>query len=367
MTSNTINVDNIIIGAGLSGLYCAWQLQQKNQDFIVLEAAAQTGGRIRAASKDNSIDTGATWFWPHQKNMLKLIADLKLSHFQQHVAGNTLFQHPNQENKVEVIQYQQGISYRIKDGSSQIIRTLTEQATKDKLRLNSAVTKIAKVANNTKQFNEWQITSWDPAATPKKAVIYQSENIFIAVPPRMLSTHFSAHDWLSQEAIAHLQQQQTWMSAQAKYVAVYDKAWWRGNGHSGFAISHRGPLAEIHDASENNKHSALFGFIGIPAQQRAKIDKNQLNEACRKQVSEIFNMPAPQQDFIQDWSTEEFVTSNLDIAESPKHGHVSLSLLGKDKDLTGIHFIGSEFSQTEPGYMEGAIDAVNVALSKTFP
>lgn len=369
MANNIISTDNIIIGAGLSGLYCGWQLQQKNQDFIILEASSQMGGRIQAASLDNPIDTGATWFWPHQKNMSKLIADLKLSHFQQYVAGNTLFQHPDQQIKIEVMQYQQAMSYRVRGGSSQVIRSLTEQVSQDNIRLSSAVTNVSKVArltNDGKQNNEWQITINSPTASSQPPTIYHSKNIFVAVPPRMLSTHLSPENWMSQQARAHLQQQQTWMSAQAKYVAVYDKAWWRENGHSGFAISHRGPLAEIHDASEDNKHNALFGFVGIPAQQRGKIDKNQLKEVCRKQMSDIFNMPDPQQDFIQDWATEKYITSSIDVTESPKHSHVNLDLLGKDTDLTGCHFIASEFSQTEPGYMEGAIDAVNKALSQAF-
>ena len=36
----------IIIGAGLSGLYTAWRLQQKKQDVVLLEARERTGGRI---------------------------------------------------------------------------------------------------------------------------------------------------------------------------------------------------------------------------------------------------------------------------------------------------------------------------------
>jgi len=42
----------IIIGAGLSGLTAANYLQQRDRDFLLLEASDQVGGRVRTTSKD---------------------------------------------------------------------------------------------------------------------------------------------------------------------------------------------------------------------------------------------------------------------------------------------------------------------------
>jgi len=39
----------IIIGAGLSGLYLAWRLQQQQREVILLEARERIGGRIASA------------------------------------------------------------------------------------------------------------------------------------------------------------------------------------------------------------------------------------------------------------------------------------------------------------------------------
>ena len=40
------HVQVAIIGAGLSGLYAAYQLEKAGISYVVLEARAQTGGRI---------------------------------------------------------------------------------------------------------------------------------------------------------------------------------------------------------------------------------------------------------------------------------------------------------------------------------
>jgi monoamine oxidase len=51
------------------------------------------------------------------------------------------------------------------------------------------------------------------------------------------------------------------MAGHAKLVAVYAQPFWRDAGLNGDAISHRSPLAEIHDASPAHaREGALFGF-----------------------------------------------------------------------------------------------------------
>jgi len=42
----TEEVDTIIIGGGLSGLYAAYLLYQENKSFVLLEARERVGGRI---------------------------------------------------------------------------------------------------------------------------------------------------------------------------------------------------------------------------------------------------------------------------------------------------------------------------------
>ena len=67
---------NVIIGAGISGLYIGLQLLEKGEnDFIILEKGSRIGGRI--LTKDN-LELGASIFHSKQKNIMKLIHKLGL-------------------------------------------------------------------------------------------------------------------------------------------------------------------------------------------------------------------------------------------------------------------------------------------------
>ena len=101
MTTQTTRI--VIVGAGLSGLYAAYLLQQQGiGDFVVLEARDQPGGRIASINAQgqvvqhtstNSIvdrfDLGPTWFWPgYQQELDELVDALGIERFEQFEAGD---------------------------------------------------------------------------------------------------------------------------------------------------------------------------------------------------------------------------------------------------------------------------------------
>ena len=81
-----------IIGAGLSGLVAAWQLdQQGRKDWRLFEARDRIGGRILSpevlsptrehsqARPANRLDLGPSWFWPEfQPQLAQLVQALGL-------------------------------------------------------------------------------------------------------------------------------------------------------------------------------------------------------------------------------------------------------------------------------------------------
>jgi hypothetical protein len=94
------------------------------------------------------------------------------------------------------------------------------------------------------------------------------DQLWRGMPPRKIAPLFLAADQcvLSKALVSHLQAQQTWMSDPAKFVAVYDKPFWREAGLSGQGFSRVGPMVEINDAcADNTSAAALFGFIDVPA------------------------------------------------------------------------------------------------------
>ena len=77
----------LIIGAGLSGLYSAYLLQE-SYDVTVVEARNVIGGRVMNVGGH---DLGPSWVWGHQKNILELVQSLNLELEEQYTKGNSLY------------------------------------------------------------------------------------------------------------------------------------------------------------------------------------------------------------------------------------------------------------------------------------
>jgi monoamine oxidase len=74
----TETVDTMIIGGGLSGIYAAYLLSQKNKPFIVLEARERIGGRILSPEHQEFFsDLGPSWYWPEIHPKMGVIDSLK--------------------------------------------------------------------------------------------------------------------------------------------------------------------------------------------------------------------------------------------------------------------------------------------------
>ena len=67
----------VVIGAGLSGLAAARDLQQQGYEVVVVEARERIGGRIWTSNKwaDMPLDFGATWIHGVRGNPLTTLAD----------------------------------------------------------------------------------------------------------------------------------------------------------------------------------------------------------------------------------------------------------------------------------------------------
>lgn len=340
--------EHLIIGGGISGCIMAKHLSKYQQDFKLLEAQPNLGGRIQ--STEQGFDLGPTWYWPHQHSVKALLAELNLSSFDQYTQGDYVYQQAP-SGPISRGSDQQGmLSHRVSGGMAAIIDALTKTLPAENILLN------APVVNIYKQIDLWHLNL-------KSGETLTCEKLWLALPPRKVASLFKESS-VSPALLAHLQAQQTWMSAQAKFVAVYDKAFWREAGLSGQGFSRVGPMVEINDASGFNADSspaALFGFIGVPAIHRQSIDEQQMINTCIAQLGKLFGEAAlnPISTHYIDWATNEFIASPADIAEPSQHAHFDLARFIAELNRLNLGLIGSEFSQTEPGYIAGALDHVN--------
>jgi monoamine oxidase len=151
-----------------------------------------------------------------------------------------------------------------------------------------------------------------------------------------------------------------WMGAVAKVVIVYDKPFWREEGLSGAAVTHAGPMREIHDMSgPEGTPAALLGFAPVGSRNPAPTE-----EQVRVQMREIFGPSAlePVEIVVQDWSRERFTSPPgvASLGSSEGFGHKVF------QEATGhgrLHWASTETATVAPGHIEGAIAAAHRAVN----
>ncbi|UPT78277.1 FAD-dependent oxidoreductase [Sulfurovum sp. XGS-02] len=318
----------VIIGAGLSGLTSAVLLQER-YDVTILEARDRTGGRIMGIAGH---DMGPSWVWPHQKNILNLIETLGLELFSQYTQGLATYDAP--EGVQHFRPSQTAPSYRIKGGISQLVMALEK-------RLETPVHLHQKVHSLTHSDKRIVVQTVDKA--------YEADIVISTLPPRLAVESIAYSPVLPDALHTQLQKIPTWMGYAAKCVIEYPDAFWREEGLSGFAVSHLGPLGEIHDACTQDK-AALFGFV----HSYAKYDN--FEEEVIQQLTRLYGSKAalPSNFHLVDWKKEPYTSTPLDtepLREHPVYGFSATHFGDR------LIFSGTESALREGGYLDGAVTA----------
>jgi len=149
------------------------------------------------------------------------------------------------------------------------------------------------------------------------------------------------------------------MAGQAKIVAVYDEPHWRNAGLSGDAMSYRGPMVEIHDASPaEGGPFALFGFVGVPADIRNS-HREEIEQTALAQLTSLFGpkMANPRALILQDWATLPEIARAQDREAARSHFSYGLPSNLSTLSTRGIHFGSTETARGFGGFLEGALEA----------
>lgn len=340
----------LIVGGGLSGLALAEALETQGHDYLLVEARTRLGGRILTHHEGGGyFDMGPAWFWSGQPRIAHLIARLSLQRFEQFADGVLTF-----ENEHGQVQRGQGFSsmegsWRLVGGLGALIDALAARLSDHRKRLNAAVIQLDRSGDCC-------------IATLSNGERINADQVVLALPPRV-AARIGFSPALPVDAIQAMQGIATWMAGQAKAVAVYDTPFWRDDGLSGDAMSRKGPMVEIHDASPaTGGPYALFGFIGIPPTGRA--DEQMLREHLQAQLVRLFGAQAAdlRQLYVKDWAFDPNTATEADKAPLYTHPTYELphALAGLWDDR--LHFAGTEVAPTFGGYIEGALEAAENVL-----
>ena len=350
-----------IIGGGLSGLYAASLLEERGiTDYLLLEARDTFGGRIVSVPATTDVspalreryDLGATWFWPElQPDLQKLVDELGIATFAQHEAGDILVERSRSHPPVRIEGYASSpTALRLAGGMATLIDTLRQRLPADKLRCRHRVKRLGH------HDAAIEIAAEDDSGALSN---YRVARVLLALPPRLAVSAIEFAPALPEVVARQWMSCATWMAPHAKYVALFDQPFWRRQGLSGGARSSVGPLAEIHDASSHEEGAALFGFLGVPAETRAKVPEASLIELCRAQLVRLFGADAgsPRAEFLKDWSADRYTAV---AADQYADGHQAMSLPRTPDSgpwMRRLIGIASEWSPAYSGYVAGAIDA----------
>jgi monoamine oxidase len=345
-----MQTDILIIGGGLSGLALADHLAQNKTDFLLVEAQDRLGGRILTQEvAGGAFDLGPAWFWPGQPRMAALARRFAIPVFEQFSTGDLMYQ-----DKSGAVQRGRGYasmqgSYRLAGGMSSVTDAIAGGLDPKRVMTQTRLEKIKRVPGAITAFLNHN-------GTP---LTVEAKQIVLAMPPRVIADTVTFDPTLDAAQMRTLASIPTWMAGQAKIVAVYDKPHWRNAGLSGDAMSHRGPMVEIHDASPmDGGPFALFGFVGLPADTRTAL-KDEMITLALAQLAALFGpeMAHPRELMLQDWANIPETARPADrrpVDHHPAYG-LPANLIGLADQ--GIHFGSTETARSFGGFLEGALEA----------
>jgi monoamine oxidase len=348
-----LNARIAIVGGGLGGLYAAALLEARGiTDYVLLEARDRFGGRIQSAAEGRArFDLGATWFWPDpQPGLQRLVQGLGLETFEQPESGDMLIERAGSQPE-RVGGYRAASPAWRMAGS---LETLTDAL---RQRLGAGAHRTGcRVKRLRQQDGHIEVETVDASGQP---AAWRVERVLLAVPPRLAAHAIEFVPALPDALLRAWQDCPTWMAPHAKYVAVFDAAFWRGQGLSGEARSAVGPLVEIHDASTLDGDAALFGFLGIPAQARNTIPETDLLFHCRAQLQRLFGdaAGAPKAEFLKDWARDPDTAVAADRTPAMHHAASPPAAAATGAWQGRLVGIASEWSPEFSGYVAGAVDA----------
>jgi monoamine oxidase len=360
---HAVEVDVVVVGAGLAGLVATAMLAAAGVRVLCLEARDRVGGRALTLDTDHGlVDLGATWWWPGEQHIEQLVRQLEAATFPQHLDGDALL------DTADAVQRVRGNpidvpAYRFGDGAASLPARLADQLPASAaLRLGSPVVAIESTSEGV------TVAALDQVRDEPFEV--RATDVVVAVPPAVAVSSIRFTPALDPATVAAAAAMPVWMSEMVKAVAVYETPFWRAGGFAGAAISYRGPFREFHDMSgRGGVPAALFGFA--PAPVFAAADDEAISEAFRDQLVRLYGAPAaqPVAVHVKNWSTDPWTAPGTSPAPSAAiFGHPAFAGADRSRRLV---WAATETALQHAGHLSGAIEsgarAAHTLLTDTTP
>ncbi len=334
----------MIVGAGIAGLATARLLVEDGRSVTVLESRDRVGGRLLSEPvSGGALDLGATWFWEGEHRVARLVDELGVNVHPQHLSGDAMFQPPTgavriDGNPIDVP------AHRFSTGAQGLPAGLAEQLPSGTIQLGATVERVVAGASLTIEHSRGRIIA---------------QHVVLALAPALVVARIEFDPPLPERLRGIAEVTPVWMGNTIKVVAQYERPFWREQGLSGSAMSHVGPMREIHDMSgPSGDPAALFGFVpstGVGAPTPDEIEE---------QLEALFGSEArkPLKLLITDWSSDADTSPpGVDrLGAYQLFGHE----LYQQPALDGrLHWASTETARFAPGHIEGALAAAERAAS----
>ena len=297
------------------------------------------------------MDLGATWVWPTEPRVTRLVKELGLSTFPHDERGTTVYETAAGKYDHPAL-FDGRPPLRVEGGTSTIAAGLLKLLAPGTVRLETAVKAVVQ-----ETFKE------GPArlrVETEAGDVFHARHVVLALPPALAVSRVRFDPPMKPELKRLAASTPVWMGNVIKTVVVYVRRFWSDAGFSGAAISQLGPLQEIHDMSgPSGEPAALFGFSVVPRGAGAPS-----KPAVLEQLERLFGpFAADPLEFISmDWRGEAR-TSPPGVEDLGDHDLFGHSAYGQPAYDGALHWSSCETSSANGsrGHIEDALTAADRA------